>query len=51
VTEAARDIVEEVVTELAGWRSVASDAAISRAEQDRVSPVITLPAASNLRRT
>jgi hypothetical protein len=51
MTEAARDIVEEVVAALAGWRSVASDAAITRAEQDRVSPVIRVPAASYLRRS
>ena len=51
VTEAARQIVEDVVAALAGWRSVASDAAITRAEQDRVSPVIRFPAATDLPRS
>jgi serine/threonine-protein kinase HipA len=51
MTEAARDIIEEVVAALAGWRSVASYAAITRAEQDRVSSVIRVPAASYPRRS
>ena len=51
VTEAARTIVGEVVDVLRAWREVARDTGISRAEQDRVGSVITLPSAPGLRRT
>ena len=50
-TEAARGIVDEVAVALGMWREVASDTGISRSEQDRVSPVITLPPASSLQRS
>lgn len=43
-TEAARAVVGEVTDALGTWRDVARAAGISRAEQDRVGSVITLPA-------
>jgi len=50
VTEAARGIVDEVAVALGTWREVARDTGISRAEQDRVAPVIALPTTPVLRR-
>jgi serine/threonine-protein kinase HipA len=44
VNEAALGIVGEVTDALATWREVARATGISRAEQDRVGSVITLPA-------
>ncbi|MFV2064088.1 MAG: type II toxin-antitoxin system HipA family toxin [Chloroflexota bacterium] len=48
--DAARRIVDEVIEVLGTWRGVAHDTGISRAEQDRVGSVITLPARTGPRR-
>jgi serine/threonine-protein kinase HipA len=51
VTDAARGIVDAVAEALVGWREVASDTGVARAEQDRVGQVTGLPAAADRRRT
>jgi len=50
VTDAARNIVDDVTDALGTWREVARATGISRAEQDRVGSAITLTAAMALRR-